>query len=164
MDRRAMFTPVFAEFLDSQKRVVREERTQSRYPAPEGKGYQYTSTEWRQIMEPSYIEQIVPQTLSDADVQNDRWPAAIYCFQLADGKQIETFVQRSREFHSMNLTVDFMGLRRVMRNGTREIIEEFCWSDAEMNDYLPQIASGGSTTGTGRRTPKALEVEEPQPV
>lgn len=165
MDRKAVFTPAFNEFLDSQKRVTHEVRTQRRYK--EDNGFKYAADEWTPVMEPSFKQEVIPQSLTNEDLAHDRWPAPCYRFTLANGQIIETFVQRSREFLSHNLTVDFLGLRLVNRTGKGEAtrfspgenVEELCWGEADMNEFLPQIV--GNSTG---RTPKVLEVREPQPV
>lgn len=169
MDRKAVFTAAFNEFLESQKQVTHETRTQRRFKDEATGGYKYTADEWTPVREPNFKQEIIPQTLTNEDLKHDRWPAPCYRFTLANGQVIETFVQRSREFLSHNLTVDFLGLRLVNKTGKGENIQftpganvdELCWGEAEMNEFLPQIVGNAATRG---RTPKALEVREPNPV
>jgi hypothetical protein len=174
MDRRAVFTPSFNEFLESQQRVAHQVREQRRFPQGNPGEYKYAASEWKDVLEPSFRQEIIPQTLSEEDVRKDRWPSAIYRFHLANGTVIESFVQKSRDFLSNNVTVDFMGLRRVLLKkgtGTKtveaeyepgQLIEEFCWGEADVNQYLPTAGNAGR--GGNNRMPAVLEVTEPQPV
>lgn len=153
MDRVACFTPAFREFLDGQMEVSHQEQTRQRFRQEDG-SYKYAASEWKDILKPSYTEQLVPQTLTEEDVHNDRWPVALSIITLKNGKRIETFVMHSRMFHGQNLTLDFMGVREVT---SQKPVDELCWTTAEINDYLPKV-------GGNRRTVKALEVPEPNPI
>jgi hypothetical protein len=155
MDRKAVFTPAFQEFLTSQQIVEHQERTQSRYRQEDGT-FKMHATEWRDILRPSYRQEILPQTLTVADVQHDRWPVACYRFHLKDGTILETFAQHTREFLGNDMTVDFMGLQRVVEGKEPEIMDQFCWSISEVNEYLPGVM--------GNRRGSNMEVMEPNPV
>lgn len=134
MDRRAIFTPAFTAFLATQQRTNCEQQTLKRYRQTDGT-YKYVGSEWTEMMEPSYRQEMIPQTLAPEDLQRGRWPIALYRITLENGKVIETFAQSSREFLSNNITIDFMGLREVLKNGQTREMDEFSWTDGEMNDY-----------------------------
>lgn len=134
MDRRAIFTPAFTAFLATQQRLAYEQQIRRRYRQPDGT-FKYSAEEWQEVKEPSYRQDVIPQTLTDEDLQRGRWPIAIYRITLENGKIIETFAQSSREFLSNDITIDFMGLREVLKNGETREMDEFSWTDGEMNDY-----------------------------
>lgn len=135
MDRRAIFTPAFTEFLKTQQESNCEQQTLKRFRQPDGT-YKYLGTEWTSVMEPSYRQDLIPQTLTEDDVQRGRWPIARYRFTLANGKVIETFAQDTREYLSNNLTIDFMGIREVLKSGATREMDEFSWTKEEMNDHV----------------------------
>lgn len=158
MDRRAIFTPAFNEFLATQQRTKCQEQKRQRFKQEDG-SFKYHSDEWTDVMEPSYTQEVIPSTLTEADIHADRWPIAYYRFTLANGQVIETFAQQSRDFHSQNLTVDFMGLRRIVKNGDPIILDELSWTPSEINEYVPRIAGNRQ----GQRV-RGLEVTEPEAV
>jgi hypothetical protein len=158
VDRKAVFTGAFREFLDTQRRVVCEERTQRRYVG-EGDEKKWSVTEWREVEENTYKEEVLPQTLSEEDIKNDRWPAAIYIFTLEDGRKLRSFVQESRDFGAQNLRVDFMGIELLGKEPKK--IEELCWGRSDINQYLPNV-TGAQGRSRGRIV--GLEVDEPEPV
>lgn len=161
-DRRAVFTPQFRELLSSHVRVNKQQRMETRIKDAETGEWKYIRTEWKDVPEPAYREEILPQTLSNEDIRNDRWPPAIYRFIFDDGLILQSFVQASRDFGAQNLVVDFMGIQRVRPGIEPKQIDDLCWGQAEINEYLPNVSGGGR--GRNRGEIRGLETEEPEPV
>lgn len=151
MDRIAEFHPAFREFLDAQVRLDHEEQQVRRFRDEETGRFSYTKSEWRPVYVPDYVQEAMPQTLSEEDIRLDRWPAPIYIFRFKSGRQMVSKIQATREFHGLNITMDFMTVVDRLADGTEKPLPEFDWSPDEINNTMP-----------GARGARGLELREPE--
>lgn len=128
-DRKAVFPKLFETYLKTQEKVTHQLREQRRYPDPtvEG-GFRFSQTNWEDVVEPSYKSEILPQTLTQEDIDNDRWPASVWRYEMEDGRVLMSFVVETRDYGSDDSVLDFMGIRDLSTNE-----DLYTWTKEEIN-------------------------------